>query len=248
MKPARALVMTATACLVATAAVAQQPTPPFVMATYYRCDYARQTRADTLFKQVMAPALDRQIQAGHLTAYGFSSHRIGGAWRRLETMTAPSLEHLIAAQDAYIADLQKNPKASAEFDGICGSHDDYIWQRELGSAPNPAAPAPAFSYSRYLSCDMSKEADADRIMETAIAPIMNKHVADGHITGWGWLSHNMGGAYRRILNWSGPTVMAALNAEEMISRDIATHAMGSTFNAACSSHSDYLWHSEVASR
>ena len=109
----RSVVMAAAACLVATAAVAQDTAPPFVMATYYRCDYVRQTRADTLFKQVMAPALDRQVKAGHLTAYGFSSHRIGGFFRRLETMTAPTLAHLIAAQDAYNADLDKtNPKGT----------------------------------------------------------------------------------------------------------------------------------------
>ncbi len=248
MSMIRTLVMTGAACLITTAAVAQDTTPPFIMATYYRCDYVRQTRADTLFKQVMAPALDRQIKAGHLTAYGFSSHRIGGVFRRLETLTAPTLEHLIAAQDALNADLQKtNPKGSAEFDAICGSHDDYIWNRVLGSTPNPTAAAPAFSYSRYLTCDMSKEGEADMIMATALAPIMGKHLAAGHITGWGWFTHNMGGTIRRILNWSGPDVMSALNAEEMISSDIAAHPLGSAFTAICNSHSDYLWHSEVTS-
>jgi len=244
----RSFVMTAAACLVASAAVAQQTTPPFIMATYYRCDYSRQTRADTLYKQVIAPLLDKQIKAGHLTAYGFSSHRIGGVFRRLETMTAPTLAHLIAAQDAYTAELDKtNPKASAEFDAVCGSHDDYIWNRVLGSAPTPGTPAPAYSYSRYLGCDLSKEGEADMIMETAFAPMMNKHLAAGHITGWGWFTHNMGGNIRRILNWNGPDVMAVLNAEEMISSDIAAHPLGSAFSAACNSHSDYVWHSEVTS-
>ena len=248
MSMIRTMVMSAAAGLVATAAVAQDTTPPFIMATYYRCDYVRQARADTLYKQVMVPVLDRQVKAGNLTAYGFSSHRIGGVFRRLETMTAPTLGQLIAAQDAVQADLQKtNPKGSAEFDAICGSHDDYIWQRVLGSTPNPATPAPAYSYSRYLTCDMSKEGEADMIMQTALAPLLNKHVAAGHIMGWGWFTHNMGGTIRRILNWSGPNVMAVLNAEEMISNDIAAHPLGSAFTAICNSHTDYVWHSEVTS-
>jgi hypothetical protein len=215
------------------------------MAAYYRCDYVRQARADTLFRQVMAPALNRQVQAGNLTGWGFSSHRIGGAWRRMETMTAPTLAKLIAAQEAYTADLDKNPKASAEFDAICGSHDDYIWNRTLGSAPNPSAPAPAFSYSRYYGC--SDEATADMVMETTFAGIMNKHLAAGHISGWGWLSHNLGGTIRRVLNWSGPTVMAVLNAEEMVSGEMADHGMWGAFSAACNTHNDYVWKSEARS-
>jgi hypothetical protein len=239
--------MATTACLVATAAAAQEPVPPFTLAAYYRCDYIRQTRADTLYRQVYAPALDRQIKAGRLSAYGFSSHRMGGAWRRLESWTAPTLAQLIAAQDAVQEEVTRtNPKGAAEFGAICGSHDDYIWQRVLGS-PAPAA-APAFSYSRYFVCDMSREGEADMIMETAFAAIMNKHLTAGHITSWGWLIHNMGGPVRRILNWSGPDVMAVLNAEEAIFTDIASHSMDAVFNAACSGHSDYLWHSEVSGR
>jgi hypothetical protein len=239
--------MATTTALVATAAAAQAPTPPFTLAAYYRCDYVRQTRADTLYRQVYSPALDRQIKAGRLTAYGFSSHRIGGAWRRLESMTAPTLEQLIAAQDAMQEDVARtNPKGAAEFDAICGSHDDYIWQRVLGS-PAPAT-TPAYGYSRYLVCDLSREAEADMIMATAFAPIMNKHLAAGHIASWGWLTHNMGGPVRRVLNWSGPDVMAVLNAEDVIVTDMANHPMDAAFNAACSGHSDYVWHSEVSGR
>ncbi len=82
-------------------------------------------------------------------------------------------------------------------------------------------------------------------METAFAPIMNKHLAAGHITGWGYFTHNMGGNIRKILNWSGPDVMAVLNAEEMISTDMGTHPRYTAFTAACDSHSDYVWRSEV---
>ncbi len=244
----RLTVLTVAASLVASAVMAQQAPTPFIMATYYRCDYVRQARADTLYKQVIAPLLDRQIKAGNLTAYGFASHRIGGVFRRLETWTAPSLAKLIAAQDAYEADLTKtNPKAGAEFDAVCGSHDDYIWERSAGSAPNPSAPNPAFSYARYLTCDMSKEGEADLIMESALAEIMNKHLAAGDIMVWGWYTHNMGGTIRRILNWGGADVMAVLNAEEMISSEIAAHPLGNAFTAICPSHTDYVWKSEVTS-
>ena len=248
MRMIRTLVLATTAGMVATAAVAQQAPTPFILATYYRCDIGRQARADTLYRQVIGPAVNRQIQAGNLTAWGFSSHRMGGVWRRLETWTAPSLEKLIAAQDAYDADMDKtNPKAAAEFDAICGSHDDFIWNRVGGSAPNPgAAPAAsAVSYSRYYGC--SDEGVADMVMETAYTEILNKHLAAGHISGWGWLTHNFGGPIRRVLNWSAPNILAALNAEEMISGDMANHGMWGTFSQACNTHSDYVWESEARS-
>ena len=249
MRIGPSLIATLTAGFVATAASAQQSAPqPVTASTYYRCDVAREARADTLYKQVWAPALDRQIKAGHLTGYGFSSHSIGSGWRRLEYLSAPSIEHLIAGRDAYVADGAKaNPKGAAEFDAICGSHDDYIWQDGVASKDNPAAPPAPYSYSRYTSCDMSKEGEADLIMETVFAPIMNKHLAAGHITSWSWLIHYMGGPVRRVLLWRGADVVSLLKAEEMISADMSANGLYAAFTAACSGHSDYIWHAEVAS-
>jgi hypothetical protein len=244
----RSFVLATTAALVATGAAAQEASPPFILATYYRCDYVRQARADTIYRQAIAPALDRQIKAGNLTGYGFSSHRMGGVFRRLESWTAPSMEKLLAAQEAYNADMDKNnPKASAEFDAICGSHDDYVWNRVLGSALTPPAPAPstAVSYSRYFTC--SDEATADMVMATVYAEMMNKHQAAGHVSSWQWLTHYFGGTTRRILNWSGPNVMAVLKAEEMISSDMANHSMWSAFSQGCNSHNDYVWEAQVRS-
>jgi hypothetical protein len=244
MRMIRTLVLATAAGLVATAASAQQAPTPFILATYYRCDYVRQARADTLYRQFIAPALDRQIKAGNLTGYGFSSHRMGGVFRRLESWTAPSLEKLLAAQDAYQADMEKtNPKAYAEFDTICGSHDDYIWNRMAGSTTTPSAAASAVSYSRYYGC--SEEGIADMVMENVYAEIMNKHLAAGHISGWMWLNHNMGGPIRRVLNWSAPDVLSLLKAEEMISGDMANNGAWGNFSQACNTHSDYVWQSEA---
>jgi hypothetical protein len=250
MRIGPSLIVTWAAGLVATAASAQQTAPLAVTAsTYYRCDIPREGRADTLYQQVIAPALERQVKAGHLTAYGFSSHLIGGGWRRLAYMVSPSIDHLMAGRAAYQDDLDKtNPKGQAEFDAICGSHDDYIWQEGVASKDNPSAPATTYTYSRYTSCDMSKEGEADLIMETAFAPIMNKHLAAGHIGSWTWLVHYLGGPVRRVLLWTGTDALSVIKAEEMISTDMAANGLYAAFTAACSGHSDYVWHVETASR
>ena len=62
-----------------------------------------------------------------------------------------------------------------------------------------------------------------------------------------WLTHNLGGTIRRVLVWGGPDVMAVLNAEEMVSGEMADHGMWGAFSAACNTHNDYVWKSEARS-
>lgn len=248
MRIIRPIVFAAVSAVAASAATAQQAPPPMIMSAYYRCDLSRQARADTIYRQVVAPLLDKQVQAGRLTGYSFFAHRFGGVYRRLDSWTAPGIEQLIAAQEAVMQEWnQTNPKSVAEFNGICGSHDDYIWTRILGPIGTAgAAPAPGtgFLYSRYFTC--ADEATADMAMETTYADIMNKHLAAGHIVAWGWLSHYMGGTVRRVLNWTGPDLMSVLKAEEMISADMANHYMWGPFSRGCNSHTDYVWSSQVS--
>jgi hypothetical protein len=249
MRIFRTLVLATAAGLVATAAAAQEASPPVTMAAYYRCDISRQERADTIYRQIMVPALDKQVQAGLLTGYGFYAHRIGGAWRRLDSWTGPDVEQVLAAQEAVTQEVnQSNPKLAAEFSAICGSHDDYMWVRILGPVGTPgAAPsaAPGSLYSRYFFCE--DEATADMAMETVYEEMMNKHLQAGHITSWGWLFHYIGGTVRRVLNWSGPDVLSVLKAEEMISADMNNSYMWGPFSRGCNTHMDYVW-TEVASR
>jgi hypothetical protein len=236
--------------VVTSAASAQQASPPpATFAVYFRCDYAKEARSDTLFRQVYVPALEKQVKAGHFTRYAWSSHQIGGQWRRLMSFSATNVEHLITGRTALLDDVEKsNPKGSAEFDAICGSHDDYIWEQTSAGTPDPVAAISDYGYSRYMSCDLAKENEADLIMDQVYTPMMNKHLAAGHITSWAYLSHYMGGPIRRVLRWTAKDMMSTLKAEEMISTDMGNHPMYTAFTAACGGHSDYLWKSETVSK
>ena len=55
----------------------------------------------------MVPALEKQVQAGRLTGFGYFAHRIGGAWRRLDSWTAPDVERVLAAQDAVMEEVNR---------------------------------------------------------------------------------------------------------------------------------------------
>jgi hypothetical protein len=94
--------------------------------TYYVCDQSRETQADALVKHVLAPIYDKLVADGKLTSWGWAEHIVGGKYRRLGTMTAPTMDALIAAREGIVAAAEHDP-ANEAFNSICGSHQDYIW-------------------------------------------------------------------------------------------------------------------------
>ena len=95
--------------------------------TYYVCDQSRETQADALVKQVLGPKYDDLVRQQKLTSWGWAEHIVGGKYRRLGTMSAPSLEGLMKARQELVAAAEHDPIGEA-FTSICGSHQDYIWE------------------------------------------------------------------------------------------------------------------------
>lgn len=93
---------------------------------YYVCDSSRETQADALVKQVFAPVYDKMLADGKLVSWGWLEHIVGGKYRRLETLTAKDTASLMEARAAIVQTMQDDPLAEA-FNGICDSHQDYIW-------------------------------------------------------------------------------------------------------------------------
>jgi hypothetical protein len=93
---------------------------------YYICDSSREAQADALMKRVFAPAYDKMVADGQITSWGWLEHIIGGKYRRLATFTATDNAALLEARAAIGQAMKDDPLAEA-FNGICGSHSDYIW-------------------------------------------------------------------------------------------------------------------------
>ena len=99
---------------------------------YYVCDQSREKQADALVKRAFAPMYDKLVADGKLTSWGWAEHIVGGKYRRLATLTAPTVDALIAAREGIVAATEHDPLNDA-FIAICGSHQDYIWDvREQG--------------------------------------------------------------------------------------------------------------------
>ncbi len=99
-----------------------------------------------------------------------------------------------------------------------------------------------FLMATYYECDYSLEGTADVMMQR-LAPVYQKHVDAGHISGFGMSAHVMGGNWRRIVSMTGERdalldLWSSIDAE-LQAADPAAYAQ---FNATCGKgHQDYLW-------
>ncbi len=230
----------------ASAAWAQDAPSTFVMATYYKCVQGDASRADAIYKEHVAPVLKAEQAAGRIAAYGWAKHWEGGDWRRLEYMTGTDMDKMVDARSGLIKamDAPEHAKAMEEFNRVCSSHDDYIWSSKASSqaADAVAKVRSPVSMSTYFVCT-SREDEADAIVKTALAPILNQHVKDAKIGSWNWFEHLVGGKYRRLLVLDAASPKAALKhwAGLWGEFDKAQPEFARRFGEICDSHSDYIW-------
>ena len=94
----------------------------------FSCKITDETRADKIMKENFAPVLDKLVEEGKLTSWGWQSHVVGGWFRRLHTLTAADFETLLDARtEALSTTYAEDNAAGSEFAGICGGHQDYLW-------------------------------------------------------------------------------------------------------------------------
>jgi hypothetical protein len=215
----------------------------YIYATYFYCDTARQEQADELIKKYSAPIYDAAVADGTIQAWGWMSHHTGGKWRRLQYHASDSIEGLLASQEKLGEQLDAAAgDGNDAFSEICNAHDDYIWKAIVGNALSVER-GPA-GLSVYEVCDSARETRADEIVKTVFAPVLNKAVADGKLTSWGWNEHILGGEYRRLQTMTGKDFASLLKARGEIIETIfgdGENAEANEYSSICNSHADYLW-------
>jgi hypothetical protein len=244
MKVERVCSVAFAVALIAGAASAQEVTT-YVLGTYYRCNQATEDQADAIYKETVAPLVKKQIDAGHLVASGWGRHWLGGEWRRLEYVMGTDLGTMVDARQAVITELMgAQKKAGDDFSAVCPSHDDYIWSTVASSqSPDAAGRARAkVAFSTYFVCD-SREKEADAIVKTAFAPVLNAQAKEGKISSWSWLEHFAGGKYRRLLVIDGADHKSLLNYWNAFDKALfdAQPELAQRFFDICDSHTDYIW-------
>jgi len=95
---------------------------------YLECEMGEEERADEIMATVFAPIYNRHVAEGRLASWGWLKHHVGGEWRRLLTLTGTDHVSLLAARDAIIEEMvAKHEAVTKEYDDICDSHQDYMW-------------------------------------------------------------------------------------------------------------------------
>ncbi|MBT8402030.1 MAG: hypothetical protein KJO98_16260 [Rhodothermia bacterium] len=95
----------------------------------------------------------------------------------------------------------------------------------------------------YAVCDMTRQSRADEIVEKVVSPLLDAQVADGTISGWGWLAHNGGGHWRRVLYTVGTDLGDLESARSaFVDKLQADHSSAAReFTSICGAHDDYVW-------
>ena len=226
-------------------AAAQEDATTFIFGEYYHCDQNRETFADTLVENVFGPILDKHVEAGALTGWGWLSHNAGGHWRRVQYYAASDLNVLLDTRDKIFEEGQAEAREEArEFTSICPGHDDLIWQSVAGPpAAQQLTGRAAASYSTYYVCDVTKQERADEIVKQIYAPAINALMESGELRSWGWYAHVIGGKHRRLMTHDGAdhkALLAAVNKYNAAAAE-ADAALADEFSQICNSHDDYLW-------
>ena len=224
-------------------AVAQDEAPNvYSYVTYYYCDVATQGNMDSVVEAHEKPVFDRWVEDGKLMSWGYFSHFTGGQWRRLQYHVSDSMEGALNAQatifSAIYSDNREGGQARAQ---ACQAHDDYVWVSTLGSPPD--SDSGEVSLSVYYVCNIADEQRADEIFGEIYAPRLEAARESGDIASWGWMSHRIGGKYRRLQTMLGAD-HGSVNAARLRMVQAANQedaALAREFAEICHSHTDYLW-------
>ena len=100
------------------------------LSVYHVCKISKEERADELVEKVFTPVYNKAVEDGKIKSWGWSSHVVGGKYRRLATMTGESFDSLLTARGEILQAIYAdgdNAEAN-EFSDICTSHSDYMWE------------------------------------------------------------------------------------------------------------------------
>ena len=101
---------------------------PVSYSVYYVCNINGQDRADEIWAEANAPYLNQLQEEGQIASWSWQTHIVGGRYRRLQTITGADAASVVQANGGLSQYADDNhPELGEEFNDICGSHSDYLW-------------------------------------------------------------------------------------------------------------------------
>lgn len=218
----------------------------YLYATYANCDVTGEDAADATFDKYMAPEYKNALEQGEIKGWGYLKHHTGGSWRRLTYhMSGSVLDSLKAIEKMGDRMDGKLTPRNNDYGRACHTHDDYIWELKFGTAREQRGKV---GMSVYFVCDMNGESRADELVEKEFAAIYDAHLGPGKLTSWAWMTHVVGGKYRRLLSTTAENLDDLLNTRAELLRSFGGSSAGREFSSICGSHSDYIWNIAMEGR
>lgn len=233
------------------AAIGQDDPPTgYVYVTYFECNPARESRADEIVTRNFEPHYNAAVEAGDIASWSWLAHFVGGKWRRALVLTATDMDDLLDAAGALGEIIEETtPEAGRVFTEVCTGHEDYIWQTvpgvgnlQIGNARG------AVGFSMYMQCDLNQEERADELIGGTLGDVYNRQVEAGNLISWGWLQHNVGGQWRRLLTATSSDHKTMMKAREEIVQEMQSgraERASRQLNEFCPNHQDYMWDIQI---
>jgi hypothetical protein len=224
--------------------------PGYAYVTYFECNQADEARADEIVGRNYAPHYNSALEEGDIASWGWLVHFVGGNWRRALLLTATNMDDLLDAAGALGEIIaEATPEAGRAFSEACPKHEDYIWETVPGIGGAVLGQERAeVAFSVYFQCDSSREERADEIMRDVLGPVYDRQIANGSLATWGWLKHNVGGNFRRLLSVTGSDHNSIMRARVAINAEVnrgRTKRAFTQFNEICPNHQDYMWDVQI---
>ena len=242
--------LTALCLAYAAPTAAQEDDQAFIYGIYYQCAPGSVGDAVQDLQANWTPVMQDYLDAGDLTSWGAVTHSTGNDWSIVLYHVGPDVNAVTnAVQSGGGTYVQQNPEAAEAFGDACPTHEDYVWAIEMASEPVAEAGSDRAeaAMSVYWICDEGREAAADLIFETVMAPAWNAQVEAGLVDSWSWSSHYLGGEYRRLLAIDGPDHASLLEAREnVIEAGAENPGLMAAFSDVCNGHQDNLYGVQIS--
>jgi hypothetical protein len=113
----------------------------------------------------------------------------------------------------------------------------------LFGSPVSAQESQQVVFGTYYRCDQGSESRADEIVRETFAPVFDRHMSAGHFSAWGWLAHEMGTEWRRLLFWIGTDRDVMFDARDQLVQSMQEEnaAAARELGTICPTHDDYIW-------
>lgn len=112
-----------------------------------------------------------------------------------------------------------------------------------GAALAQEKPSESYIYATYFKCDVTLQERADEIVMQLDKPLWDAAIADSSVAGWGWLTHQTGGQWRRAQYFRAGSIDALLAVQKKVGDqvDAKNKKLATEFGKICNSHDDYIW-------